>query len=171
MTTYITREWNFRQISCNEWIIEATTKEQSESFINIKKIGQAIVEVVKHERLNSIQGTVVLPTLYNDDGLPNKDLLLCSLNARGYECRDVELYEVKTRIGKMLRIAKITFEGHTLPKDIIIEGMRREVRPFIPKPLQCRKCFTYGHTVKRCQNEEVCVSCGSTTHTSKWTAF
>ena len=36
MTTYSTQELSFRQVSFDEWIIEATTKDQSNAFMNIK---------------------------------------------------------------------------------------------------------------------------------------
>lgn len=45
---------------------------------------------------------------------------------------------------------------------------KTEVRPFIPKPLQCNKCLRYGHTHKRCTNKEVCAVCGSQQHQTNW---
>ena len=114
--------------------------------------------------------TVVLSPSFNDEGLPNKNLLLMSLQARGYDCKAIELYEIPSRKSpsQKLRIAKITFEGIHLPRDIIIEGTRKEVRPHIPKPLQCKKCGNFGHLHHRCTNKEVCLFCGSDEHSTMW---
>ena len=51
---------------------------------------------------------------------------------------------------------------------IIIYGQYREVRPFVPSPLQCKKCSKYGHTEKKCHNNAVCAYCSSTEHETKW---
>ena len=69
--------------------------QQSEKYLTIKKIRKAEVKVEKHTTLNSIQGTVVLAPLYNDEGLPNHNLILMSLLARGYDCWKVDFTYMK----------------------------------------------------------------------------
>ena len=170
LTIHATRELKFKPLTSFQWLIEATTIQQSEKYLTIKKIGKAEVKVEKHETLNSIQGTVVLAPSYNEEGLPNHNLLLMSLQARGYDCRKVDLYEISSKHtpSQKLRIANITFEGNNLPQHIIIEGVRKEVRPYIPKPFQCKQCSQFGHTHKKCSNNEVCAFCGSTEHKTRW---
>ena len=46
--------------------------------------------------------------------------------------------------------------------------MRKEVRPYIPKPFQCKRCSPFGHTHKKYSNKEVCVFCGSAEHKTRW---
>ena len=170
LQNFASRELKFKPINSYQWLIETSSKEQSQIYLTIKKIGKAEITIEKHETLNCIQGTVVLSTSFNDEGLPNKNIILMSLQARGYDCRNVELYEIPSRKTQSLklRIAKITFEGNHLPKDIIIEGTRKEVRPYIPKPLQCKKCGKFGHLHHRCTNKEVCLFCGSDEHSTTW---
>ena len=150
-----TRELKFKPMNSYHWLIEATTMQQSEKYLTIKKIGKAEVKVEKHETLNSIQDTVVLTPSYNDEGLPNHNLILMSLQARGYDCRKVDLNEIPSRHNpsQKLRIANITFDGNNLPQ--------QEVRPYIPKHFQCKQCSQFGHTHKKCSSNEVCAFCGS----------
>ena len=84
--------------------------------------------------------------------------------------QDIELYELpnKKYPNRSLRIARIKFEGQSLPQKIKIQGQNREVRPYIPKPLQCKSCSKFGHSESKCQSTPVCAFCSSLTHTTTW---
>ena len=144
LTIHATRELKFKPLTSFQWLIEATTIQQSEKYLTIKKIGKAEVKVEKHETLNSVQGTVVLAPSYNDEGLLNHNLIFV------FAGQKVDLYEIpsKHNPSQKLRIANITFEGNNI-QHITIEGMRKEVRPYIPKPFQCKQCSQFGHTHKK----------------------
>ena len=170
LTKCPTQEMSFRMIRPNEWLIETTTQSQSETFLSLNDIEGIDVSVKRHDTLNSIQGTVVLPTVDDDDDAPSKLILMDSLNKRYNNIQDIEIYEVPNRKypGNPLKIAKIKFEGQTLPQKIKILGQSREVRPFVPKPLQCRSCSKFGHTESRCRGTPVCAFCSSKDHPTKW---
>ena len=165
-----TREMSFRLIKPNEWLIEATTKNQSEIFQTLNEIEGIEISIQKHDKLNSIQGTVVLPIIEDESEAPSKNLLLNSLQKRYDNVQDIEVFELPNRRNpdRALRIAKIKFEGHTLPQKIKIQGQNREVRPFIPKPLQCKSCSKFGHSATKCRGIPVCAFCSSTDHPTKW---
>lgn len=57
------------------------------------------------------------------------------------------------------RCVKIVFKGNGLPSHVKVGHFRHPVRPFIPKPLQCRKCMKIGHVSSVCENETVCPRC------------
>ena len=170
LSSYPTREMCFRPQKTNEWLIEATTKAQSDIFLSIKEIQGIKVTVKSHDMLNYVQGTVVLPQLHDDEQIPDKSILLESLKLRYDNIHDIEVYEIPSRKDDILptRIAKIKFVGQDLPQKIKVLGQNREVRPYVPKPLQCRQCCKFGHTHKVCQNKEICVVCGSEEHTTDW---
>ena len=170
LSKYATSEMSLRQISNYEWIVEATTRAQSEAYQSLNNLSGIEITFTRHEQLNSIQGTVILPPNLDNDGLPDRNLLLDSLQKRYSNVEDVEVYQIPNRKSpnKKLRIAKIKFEGQVLPRDIRIEGQRREIIPYVPKPLQCSKCCKYGHTNKYCHNNEVCAYCGTTEHPTTW---
>lgn len=164
------RDMTFRPKSRKEWLVEATTEVQSKIYQSLDNMDGLKVAVERHDKLNSIEGTVILPQNNDCDGLPKESLILDSLKIRYPNVEKVQVYEIpnkKNPAGK-LRIAKIKFEGQFLPSDIKIEGQRRELLPFIPKPLQCKNCSKYGHTQNRCRNPSVCAFCASGNHTTTW---
>ena len=163
------KELTFSNKDNETWTIETTTRNQSAAFLEITKLGNYNVTFEEEEYLNSIEGTVILSPKYEEDGIPRNQEIEENLKLRGYNIRKVQVYEIPSRkFHKSMKIAKITFEGQTLPRNIKIEGMNKEVRPYVPKPLQCNKCSRYGHLTKHCRNEEICAFCSSSSHTTKW---
>ena len=55
-----TAELGFRLTGPNEWLVEATTKNQSQKILAIKEVNRVQVTVTGHNTLNYIQGTVYL---------------------------------------------------------------------------------------------------------------
>ena len=124
----------------------------------------------KHDTLNSIQGTVVLPSIEEENEDPDKFILLDSLKKRYDNVEDIEVYEIpnKKYPSRSLRLARIKFEGQSLPQKIKIQGQNREVRPYVPKPLQCLSCSKFGHSANKCRSTAVCAFCSSLDHDTKW---
>ena len=54
LSTYASRDMSFRPTKINEWLIETTTKEQSEKYQSLDKINGIEVSIEKHDKLNSI---------------------------------------------------------------------------------------------------------------------
>lgn len=54
---------------------------------------------------------------------------------------------------------KITFRSSTIPDNISIMWLLRKVEWFIPKPLFCQSCLTYGHFKKYCPVDKDLVLC------------
>ena len=73
------KDMNFRLVNHNEWLIEAATKDQSELYQSISNLDGIDINVTKHDNLNSIFGTVILPENNDGDGLPDEHTLLDSL--------------------------------------------------------------------------------------------
>ena len=161
---------SFRPMKPNEWLIETTTKDQSEIFQSLNEMEGIEVSMKKHDTLNSIQGTVVLPTFDDENQLPSKYLLLDSLQKRYDNVEDIEVYKIQNRKypNRSLQLAKIKFIGQSLPQRIKIQGQNREVRPFVPKPLQCKSCLKFGHSESKCRGVPVCAFCSSTEHPTTW---
>ena len=163
------RDMCLRKLDELKWLIETTNRNQSEIYQNLKNLDNIQVQVKRHDKLNSIYGTVVLPGHQEDI---DQNMLLDSLKKRYPNVEDIEIYEIpqRNKENSSLKIAKIKFEGQNLPTDVKIMGQKRELRPHIPKPLQCKKCSKFGHSIKKCRNEHICAFCGSAEHQTKWTA-
>ena len=167
------QEMAFRQINANEWLIETTTKAQSEIYQVLTNIDGFEIKIERHNDLNSIFGTVIIPddaNAENSSGLPNKSILLDSLKLRYNNVEDVEVYFLpnKKKPGFPFKIAKVKFSGQTLPRKIKILGQNKEMHPFVPKPMQCNQCSRFGHIVKRCPNASICAFCSSSAHDTTW---
>ncbi|CAN7984394.1 unnamed protein product, partial [Ixodes hexagonus] len=54
---------------------------------------------------------------------------------------------------------KVIFEGDTLPAHVKLGLVRHRVRPFIPRPLECRQCHAIGHVAGSCPNGPRCLKC------------
>ena len=61
----------------------------------------------------------------------------------------------------------ITFAGQDLPSEIVIYKVKSKVEPYVPRPMQCFKCFRYGHTSKTCRGKDMCIMCGKEKHQDK----
>ena len=165
-----TKEMAFRSLKEKEWLIETSTIQQSENLMSMTHIEGIKVSVTRHASMNSIKGTVVLPKYEDNEELVNAKMLLDCLQMRYDNVEDLEIYNIPSRKNPKspLNIAKIKFKGQNLPSKVIIFGQNREVRPYIPTPLQCKNCSKYGHSTKKCRNDPICAFCGSSNHETKW---
>lgn len=55
---------------------------------------------------------------------------------------------------------KLVFRGDSLPATVKVGLVRHAVRPYVPRPLQCRKCMKLGHVIGACSYEPICSRCG-----------
>lgn len=69
----------------------------------------------------------------------------------------MKIVQVK-RLGPTTAV-KVVFDGDTLPAHVKIGLVRHSVRPFVPRPLQCRLCFRIGHIAAACPNSACCPNC------------
>ena len=58
----------------------------------------------------------------------------------------------------------LTFEDENIPSQVVFENEIINVRPYHQKPMQCFKCFKFGHTEKICICTKVCVNCSAAEH-------
>jgi hypothetical protein len=59
----------------------------------------------------------------------------------------------------------LTFDTTKLPEEIYVGYMRYGVRLYYPRPLRCSRCCVFGHTKKRCSEEdEACRNCKEKAH-------
>ena len=104
-----TRDMTFRPIGNNEWLVETTTKIQSEIYQSLNELEGIEVSVKKHNELNSIEGLVVQPQILNRDGLPDENILKESLSKRYPNIQKIEVYLIpnKKNPDRQLRIGKM----------------------------------------------------------------
>lgn len=62
--------------------------------------------------------------------------------------------------------AILSFEREFLPDYIVLFGLRVPVHQYYPDPMQCKSCYEYGHTTKRCPSSAIklCGWCSKPQH-------
>lgn len=59
---------------------------------------------------------------------------------------------------------KITFRSYDLPTELKIYNVLTKLDLFIPRPMFCKNCCKYGHSVKFCKTGKVCSNCTMSDH-------
>lgn len=77
------------------------------------------------------------------------------------EVRTLRTRYAKENSGRFL----ITFNGRDLPDSVKLRcGLILPVKPHVPVPLRCRRCFKYGHHEDSCSGDQRCPKCSLPTH-------
>ena len=68
------------------------------------------------------------------------------MKIQGHKIKNVITYMKPARENRRypLRVAKITFEGRTLPDTVVVAGQRLSVREYVPAPCQCISAGNMG---------------------------
>ena len=74
------------------------------------------------------------------------------------EVTDVKRLPIKGRQDIRSETILLTFEKK-LPDRVNIASMIFKVRPSIPNPFRCKKCFRLGHIASRCSEQQCCSKC------------
>lgn len=53
----------------------------------------------------------------------------------------------------------LTFDGTVAPNEVFIGFQRCRTRVYLPNPMQCFRCFRFGHTKTNCRGKETCRNC------------
>ena len=64
----------------------------------------------------------------------------------------------------------VTFRSQTLPSKIFLYHTSLLFDLFKERPLQCRQCYKYGHSLKYCKSQECCAKCADKHPSSQCTA-
>lgn len=135
--------------------IDVTNRSALDVLSNVKVLDNINVRCYKQDEYVSTAGVV-----YDvDNSISDADLPILIKPAT----EGIAILQAR-RIGKS-NCVKLTFKGDSLPSHVKVGHFRQVVRPFVPKPLQCRKCQRIGHVSAVCTNTAVCSRC-SGSHSS-----
>lgn len=116
------------------------------------------IKVSIHPTANKIRGVIHSFDVIDD----SESELKSAMETQGV----IDVYRLRKN-GTNTPICILTFSGTQLPENIKVEHTRIKVRPYYPKPLQCFKCWKFGHTGKQCKDTEHCGNCYTTEHNGK----
>ena len=138
----------------NSFLVHAKSFRQGHMITHLKNT-EIIKEVKPHYNFSYAKGVVFSQDIYE---LPENELMEM--------CDD--------KVWKIFRVPKsnmtiFTFNSDLVPDFTYIDRERFRVRPFKHRPLQCFKCFGYGHPSKRCTRDQICASCSFPNHEGECT--
>ena len=146
-------------------LIVVKSKEQSDDLMKIEELCSHPVTIELHRTLNTTKGTVISETMAQStvdeiqEQLRDQGVIKVERMKRW---QDRQLVDTNRFI--------LTFSGSYLPSLITITQWQQEiVERYIPKPLQCTKCFRLGHTKNFCRHkdgEDFCRKCSQQGHLS-----
>ena len=142
------------------FFVEVRDKEQGEEVVKIDRVKDVKCKVDAHPSCNQSQGIIYI---YEFDV---EDVNALKQELQKYNVVDVvKANWIKVRNEQTLAFL-LTFNQEVLPTTIYIPGERSDTRvfPHVSKPMICKKCQAYGHTVKWCKNEVRCKQCGAEKH-------
>ena len=160
----------FRNTKDGVCIIEAADQEQSEKLQQLVNADNPSMPIKKNESLNVCHGTIVIPNAIetgDTEFSQSSEKIKQNIRIQGYEIKNIITFVKPARGSRRypLRIAKITFEGRTLPDTVVVAGQRLSVKEYVPAPRQCVKCWQYGHGINYCKAKcYKCPICGMEGH-------
>ena len=136
----------------NSFLVHASSLVQATMILNLKTEQDSMIgKVTPHYNFSYARGVIFNRDLYE---LEKEEILgMCPLYV--------------TKVFKIPKSSMIilTFHNDYLPHNIVIDSERMEVRPCKLRPLQCFKCFKFGHPSKKCAKEhKLCGRCSLHDH-------
>lgn len=143
-------------------LIKCRSAVQSSKLLSFKNlpISQQPISITEHEKLNKCQGKIFrhdLKSLTDDEIMSGlQDQLVTEVKRVQKKAADGKLIDTGLFI--------LTFNTTVLPEYVYAGYLRLKVTPYIPNPLRCTNCLTYGHSKKNCTRNNICAKCGAVAH-------
>lgn len=65
----------------------------------------------------------------------------------------------------LLPTTTVLIEMNAAVSEVMVGNSKFRTKIYIPRPMQCKRCFRFGHTAKLCKSgQEVCGHCGVKGH-------
>ncbi|GFT57516.1 putative RNA-directed DNA polymerase from transposon X-element [Trichonephila clavipes] len=153
---------SIKKLPSGDLLIETATQAQSINLLQCTNLSNIPITATPHKTLNSSKGVIYCPDLIP---LPDSEIEE-ELASQGVEAvkRITSIKDGKTITSPLFIL---TFSKHTLPENILIGYLNIKIRPYIPNPLRCFRCQSYGHGTASCRGVATCNKCSSTEHASE----
>ena len=149
-----------RKLASGDLLVNVNTPSQVRDLLRLKKFHDLDVEASIPVSMNSCKGVASCRDFI---GMEERDII--------HEMKDQDVIDARfiTRFvdGERRKTATIVFTFGTakLPERLFVGYEIVNVRPYIPNPLRCFKCQSYGHHGKTCRSlRPVCGRCAGEGH-------
>ncbi|GFY19399.1 uncharacterized protein TNCV_4127861 [Trichonephila clavipes] len=140
---------SIKKLRSGDLLIETTSALQSKSFLLAKTILDFLLTVTPHKSLNSCRGVISEPDLLSS----SESKVLEELSDQGV----TQVRRITIKKNSSLFPTKnliLTFNSPKLPSAIKAGYLNSKVRPYIPNPLRCFKCQSFGHSQTSCRGQK-----------------
>lgn len=146
-----------KKMRSGDLLVEVERKTQSNNLTTkLKKILDLNVACTPHRSLNSSRGVIRCIDL---KGLSDEEIIE-GLKEQGItNARRIKITKEGRRIETNTII--LTFNSSIIPKTIKVGYLQVNVEIYIPNPLQCYRCFRFGHDEDNCSQpgDKTCPKC------------
>ncbi|GFX85031.1 RNA-directed DNA polymerase from mobile element jockey [Trichonephila clavipes] len=153
---------SIKKLPSGDLLIETATQAQSINLLQCINLSNIPITATPHKTLYSSKGVSYCLDLIP---LPDSEIEE-ELASQGVEAvkRITSIKDGKTITSPLFIL---TFSKHTLPENILIGYLNIKIRPYIPNPLGCFRCQSYGHETASCRRVATCNKCSSMEHASE----
>lgn len=149
---------NIKRLRDGSFLVECNNDAQAHKLLKLTSFYDVVnVKVEPHKILNRSKGVI-----------RSYDLMSCTEEEICQELKSLNVVEVKQVMNKRRELTPmyiLTFETPNLPQVIKAGYLKLEVRPYIPAPLRCFRCYKFGHITGGCRsNSNHCKNCSSPDH-------
>jgi hypothetical protein len=140
--------------------VAVSSREASDAVLGLRQLCGCPVEVSPHWSFNSRRGVFWSRDLLGE----TEDDLLTELASVGV-VKAKRITRKSDGADEPTPSVILTFDRMELPSSVRVGFLSVRVRPYVPNPLICYRCFRYGHTKARCRGKAICAKCGGADHT------
>lgn len=149
--------------SKNEYVVEVSTRKESDKILTMKTINGSPISISANAGLNLSKGLVYI----DDYDMSDFDSYAGGLRERCGVVEAVEAKWIKTK-SKTTKPLLLSFRNRDPPAFLNIPGEKAHTRvtEYKDKPMICKNCQNYGHSLKYCSEEQpTCGRCSERGHT------
>ena len=137
-------------------LVEVEKAQYSKNLLGLKRFFQMPSKCTAHNTLNSSTGILRCPDLA---GVDEEEIVSELADQNVIEARRIRVFRDGFRRDTNTIVLK--FKTAILPKTMKVGNMKVPVDLYIPHPLQCYKCFKFGHHERQCNADNHCKRCGT----------
>lgn len=142
------------------YVLKVRSQEQVKQLLRMKQLSDGTgITIEEHSSLNQVRCVVTNPDTV---GLSDQYLVENLANQNVKEVRRIKRRNEKGEpVNSPVMI--LTINGTVIPEHIDFGWTRCRTRNYYPSPMLCFRCWTFGHTGKRCSaTQRTCGKCSKT---------
>ena len=137
-------------------LVEVEKAQHSKNLLGLKRFFEIPAKCYAHGSLNSSRGLIRCPDLA---GVDEEEIVLELASQNVIEARRIRVF--RDGIRKDTNTIVLKFKTAILPKTLKIGYLKVPVDIYIPNPLQCYRCFKFGHHERQCTSDNHCKRCSA----------